>query len=51
MPVKAAPALVAAEAPSTADPQALAREAELRALMEGTVRDERGIVFAREQDD
>ena len=51
MPVKAAPALVAAEAPSAADPQALAREAELRALMEGTVRDERGIVFAREQDD
>ena len=51
MPVKAAPALAAAEAPSTADPQALAREAELRALMEGTVRDERGIVFAREQDD
>ena len=51
MPVKAAPALVAAEALSAADPQALVREAELRALMEGTVRDERGIVFAREQDD
>ncbi len=33
------------------DPAALAREAELRTLMEGMVRDERGIVFAREEDD
>lgn len=33
------------------DPAALAQEAELRALMEGMVRDERGIVFAREEDD
>ena len=33
------------------DPQAQAREAELRVLMEGAVRDERGIVFAREADD
>ena len=32
-------------------PAALAQEAELRALMEGMVRDERGIVFAREEDD
>ena len=33
------------------DPVALAHEARLRELMEGAVRDERGIVFAREVDD
>lgn len=33
------------------DPQALARERELRTLLEGTVRDERGVVFMREADD
>ena len=33
------------------DPQAKVREAELKALMEGAIRDERGIVFAREVDD
>ena len=33
------------------DPQARVREAELKALMEGAIRDERGIVFAREVDD
>ena len=50
-PVKAAPASAPVETDTPADPQALAREAQLRALMEGTVRDERGIVFARENDD
>ncbi len=33
------------------DPQAEAREAQLRAMLEGAVRDERGIVFAREVED
>lgn len=51
VPLKAAPTPVPVEAQPASDPQALVREAELRALMEGTVRDERGIVFAREQDD
>lgn len=50
-PVKPAPATAPVDAAPANDPQMLAREAELRALMEGTVRDERGIVFAREQDD
>ena len=33
------------------DAQAQAREAELRAMMDGAIRDDRGIVFAREIDD
>ncbi|MCX7564070.1 cyanophycin synthetase [Xanthomonadaceae bacterium XH05] len=48
---RAVPAEVSSETSLAPDPQALAREAELRALMEGTVRDDRGIVFARESDD
>ncbi|MCX7557102.1 cyanophycin synthetase [Xanthomonadaceae bacterium JHOS43] len=48
---RAVPAEVSSETSLAPDPQTLAREAELRALMEGTVRDERGIVFARESDD
>ena len=46
------PVQVAASEPvAVIDPQAQAREAELRVLMEGAVLDERGIVFAREADD
>jgi cyanophycin synthetase len=40
-----------ADAPALPEAQAQAREAELRAMMEGAVRDDRGIVFAREIDD
>ncbi len=43
--------LAAAASEASGDPVSLAHEARLRELMEGAVRDERGIVFAREVDD
>ncbi len=49
VPAKAAPAPLPSEPED--DPAALANQARLRELMEGAVRDERGIVFAREVDD